>query len=449
MTTPASPLELSPKDRLALERQVSEGDSLQKERAQILLCRASGLTQKDTARIVGCSQKTVWKWTDRYRKNGMKGLVDAPGRGRKRKTVQPLEKSEDKPPKESKAQHNPPSLRTIAEVAGVSRMTVSRTLNNYPHIHPDLRERVLKATDDLQYRPDPELRKLMIQLRKRKVIRMQGVICSIESETWNHTHLTPIYFRELVRGAKAQAESLGFAWETYPLESLLQNPRHSMNVLYHRGVEGILLPPAPQNMYERSEPFNANWDRFSVTTATIGTSSPRFHQVIPDYFRNMTLVCKTLSNNGYQRIALVLQTDMKPFVRDLWTGAFISFHLANRGSFIPPLVYKSQNSTHLTPKFRKWLDQTRPEAIIITSSTLVPDFINQTGPSLSNDTIIVAAIRMDDSSPGIDELPGQIGAIAAEKLARMIVHNEKGIPDRPTVTMVEGEWRENTLKSPA
>ena len=43
-------------------------------------------------------------------------------------------------------------VRQVAERAGVSTQTVSRVINDHPHIRPETRERVLAAMADLDYR---------------------------------------------------------------------------------------------------------------------------------------------------------------------------------------------------------------------------------------------------------------------------------------------------------
>ncbi|HET9647790.1 MAG TPA: LacI family DNA-binding transcriptional regulator [Microlunatus sp.] len=42
----------------------------------------------------------------------------------------------------------------VARLAGVSQKTVSRVVNNAPHVRPDMRARVLAAIDELGYRPN-------------------------------------------------------------------------------------------------------------------------------------------------------------------------------------------------------------------------------------------------------------------------------------------------------
>lgn len=53
-----------------------------------------------------------------------------------------------------------PTLHDVARVAGVSFKTVSNVVNDHPHVAPATRERVLKAIDELGYRPNRSARSL-------------------------------------------------------------------------------------------------------------------------------------------------------------------------------------------------------------------------------------------------------------------------------------------------
>jgi DNA-binding LacI/PurR family transcriptional regulator len=52
------------------------------------------------------------------------------------------------------------SLRDVAKLAGVSVKTVSNVVNDYAHVTTDTRQRVLRAIDELNYRPNPAARTL-------------------------------------------------------------------------------------------------------------------------------------------------------------------------------------------------------------------------------------------------------------------------------------------------
>src|SRR5215218_5422509 len=52
------------------------------------------------------------------------------------------------------------TMQDVAKAAGVSTMTVSNVLNNYPHIREETRDRVLRAIDELGYRVNVAARNL-------------------------------------------------------------------------------------------------------------------------------------------------------------------------------------------------------------------------------------------------------------------------------------------------
>src|SRR3954466_5003022 len=52
-------------------------------------------------------------------------------------------------------------MADVARLAGVSQQTVSRVLNDSPHVRPDTRERVLEAIRKLEYRPNRVARALV------------------------------------------------------------------------------------------------------------------------------------------------------------------------------------------------------------------------------------------------------------------------------------------------
>jgi LacI family transcriptional regulator len=55
------------------------------------------------------------------------------------------------------------TVRQVARLAGVSRSTVSRVLNNSPHVRPEVRERVQEIIAETGYHPDPIARLLSSQ----------------------------------------------------------------------------------------------------------------------------------------------------------------------------------------------------------------------------------------------------------------------------------------------
>jgi transposase len=95
-------------------------------RAWIILNRANGLSQTQTAAKVHVARPVVVKWEQRFRKTGLAGLAESKGRGRKpwidpkvREKI--VVRATQPPPNRSRW-----SVRSMAKSAGVSKATVQR-----------------------------------------------------------------------------------------------------------------------------------------------------------------------------------------------------------------------------------------------------------------------------------------------------------------------------------
>lgn len=317
-------------------------------------------------------------------------------------------------------------------------MTVSRALNNRPEVHPEVRERVIDAAIKIGYRPDPQLRKLTTYLRKRKILRLQGTICCLKQQCDDPT--ASAYFHKIISSAQAKAYSLGFAWESMPLEAFLKNPSHIFRVLHNRGVEGIFLPPVENPSHRPlSIPPDAPWERFSVVSTSFSVRLPTLHRVVPDQFKNMLRICEALANRGYHRIGLTLPKYYERKVRYHFTGGYSAFHVAEEREVIRIHYYDRLADD---PGLIEWYQREKPNAIIVTHGEAAPVIARRLGLPFPGPLAFAALTSLEGITAGIDERPERVGSMAMELLSGMIVHQEKGLSDSPSVTMVEGVWRD-------
>jgi transposase len=126
MARPIEALALSREQRQELHQLINRSSSPQSavRRAWIILNRADGLSQEQTAQRVGVNRPVVSLWEQRFRRHGLAGLADAKGRGRK-----PSVPDEKKAVVITQVTQPPPgltrwSVRRMARHAGVSVATV-------------------------------------------------------------------------------------------------------------------------------------------------------------------------------------------------------------------------------------------------------------------------------------------------------------------------------------
>lgn len=91
----------------------------------------------------------------------------------------------------------PPTLRDVAERAGVSRQTVSRVVNNKGEIAESTRERVLAIINALGYQPNSFARSLATNT---------SMVIGLVIPTFNHP-----FFAEIARGVEDEANKLGYS----------------------------------------------------------------------------------------------------------------------------------------------------------------------------------------------------------------------------------------------
>ncbi|MCB0112684.1 MAG: LacI family DNA-binding transcriptional regulator [Caldilineaceae bacterium] len=124
-----------------------------------------------------------------------------------------------------------PTVKDVAERAGVSVATVSRTLSGYPHVSPAARDRVLKAVAELNYRPDQVAR----SLRRRRSNLIGLVVSTIEN----------VFFTELARAAEQSAREFGYNLILCNTDENPQQEATYLSILDQQLVAGVILAPAP------------------------------------------------------------------------------------------------------------------------------------------------------------------------------------------------------------
>lgn len=121
-----------------------------------------------------------------------------------------------------------PNIRQVASIAGVSHMTVSRVLNDYPHIKEATRRRVLEVIEELDYRPNMAARALATQ-RSRRI----GVL--VESAV----EFGPI---STLRAVEFAARASGYAVSSIALRDGDEiSPQEAVDNLTAQGVDALCV----------------------------------------------------------------------------------------------------------------------------------------------------------------------------------------------------------------
>jgi LacI family transcriptional regulator len=123
------------------------------------------------------------------------------------------------------------TIKEVAKRARVSVGTVSNVIGGVVSVRPKLRDRVVKAMEELDYHPDHNARSL-----KTGQTQMLGMVIS---------DITNPFFPQLVRGAEDVALENGYLLVTFNTDDRLEREKQVLSMLRARRIDGLLLVMAP------------------------------------------------------------------------------------------------------------------------------------------------------------------------------------------------------------
>jgi DNA-binding LacI/PurR family transcriptional regulator len=319
-------------------------------------------------------------------------------------------------------------MTDIASEIGVSVMTVSLALRNHAKIPAATRERVHRAAIKLGYVRSPEISRLMHLLRA-ELPSVQR--CTLGVLTFAREREPPLpsvtYPRRVIDGARRRAEQIGCVIDEVVVDIERMSAKRTSHMLESRGIRGVLIPPQPH-------PLDCgrllDWSRFAVVAATFTAEGLPVDRVVPNHYANSRLLFNRLIAQGYKRIGVALSGDMASRFNDCHHAIYCQMRDRRQIHAMPWLI-------DATPtRLRRWLERHRPEIVVADWR-----YLRALGAEQGPPTVLLSRV-FENSPAGIDQMPEEIGRVAAELLAGKVTRGEFGLPHHPVTTLVEGEWRE-------
>lgn len=181
------------------------------------------------------------------------------------------------------------TIGEIASMAGVSKATVSRVINNKPDVDPHTRRRILGLIDQYGFQPNAFAK--AISLQKSLSI---GLIIPHDAE---YVFSNPFY-TEVMRGVSTEVDRRG-----YYLVICYAHENNYLDIYHQKRVDGfVLLSPGSfhktiiQSLDEGSVPF--------VSTAKISEEETMTYVDVDNSY-GATLVVEHLVQLGHQKIAYI------------------------------------------------------------------------------------------------------------------------------------------------
>ncbi|MBS6396794.1 MAG: LacI family DNA-binding transcriptional regulator [Clostridiales bacterium] len=177
------------------------------------------------------------------------------------------------------------TIKEIADLAGVSRGTVDRVLNNRGAVNPKTAEKIMEIVRALDYRPNKAGTALAAQKKKYKI----GVILFSENNP---------FFDEVMEGVRSKALELqdyGITTITRRVEFDVRAQLLAIDELMAEGIHGLML--APYNHIQIQEKIDELVEH-EIPVVTVNTDidgSRRIAYVGSDYFRGGCMAAGLLS----------------------------------------------------------------------------------------------------------------------------------------------------------
>ncbi len=308
----------------------------------------------------------------------------------------------------------------VAKRAGVSIGTVSRVLNNRDRVHPETRERVLKAVRELDYHANAIARGLASQ----QTNALGLVIPQVND---------PYYF-QILRGVEDAATASDFS--LLIMSQPRPAPEHRYLSLFRRGnVDAMVLVAIDVVAHEVQE-IAKRGVPIVLVQQDVGKNIPTF--LSDNYGGGRILVEHLVCEHGYRRIAYITGTDYTGdnrerlrALRDVFSDQGIQL----RDEYIVHGDYLSGSGFHA---MNQLLDlREPPEAVFAANDQMAIDAMmaaQQRGVRVPED---IAVVGFDDIAMSSYITPAlttvhqpiyELGWHAAQKAFEMIRYGEEKSP---------------------
>ena len=338
----------------------------------------------------------------------------------------------------------PPTIALLAKATGYSTATVSLALRHHPRIPEATRRKIAAKAEAMGYRPNPMVRALMADARRRDGARHKATLSYFsahpDKDGWTESERSP--FTHFKRGAYARAAELGYGMEDFWLRAPGMTGKRASQILYARGIQGLVIAPVPHSHGHLS----LDWEKFAVCTIGYSVWRPEMDRVKHSAHHSVFEVCRLLKKRRYKRIGLAINRSQDERSMHDWLAPFLVFNQllpSNRrvAAYLPEKIEQAGVT--------RWLMEERVDAVLGLDYRIV-NWILDSGRSVPEDCAFAHLdwLAANGDLAGLCNHPEIVGARAVDVVAHHLEFNEMGLPARPQTTIVKCEWMEGaTVRS--
>lgn len=335
------------------------------------------------------------------------------------------------------------TIRELACRLQLSKSAVSMALKNDPHLSKETCLLVNRLADQVGYRPDPTVSKVMSAIARHK--DAPGTAPLILLSYWptgrfyqDPSHHLDRYYAGITR----RAAELGYRVEEIWARAPNLNPARIQQILETRGIKGVIIFNYP------SAPASLSLDLSPYASAVLGRAlvQPRVLAVDHDHHQGLLECFRQIERAGYERPGLVLTGDAHERSRHCWVAAYQFYMNQKFGrTRIPHLIVSRENPQAL----RSWLKIHRADAIVTHDESMLR-CVAAAGSSVPRDIGLAVLFWRNEEQgcAGIDTRDEALGARTVELVVEQIRNNQRGLPGDPETVLFDGIWHDGPSLPP-
>jgi LacI family transcriptional regulator len=307
-----------------------------------------------------------------------------------------------------------------------------------PCIPESTRQAIFRKAEELGYRPNPMVSVLMEHIRSGREVKEQGCLAILQTVSLRVSGAGPKTYVTQLDGFRRQAALRGYRTETFRLENSEKQIETLDRQLYARGIAGVLLAAPRHRSF--SSPLPLQWNRYACSTVGYSWWEPAVDRVSSHHRHNVDMAVAKVLDRGYQRIGMCLPPNAHSRVESNWLAGYLVWESRlPRNRRIP--LFEGTVTDSSREDFERWFRRWKPDVLI----TLVGEeavWLRQLGIGFDQVGLVCLNLPPDSSLSGVVENNEDVGATACDIIVNKLAHNERGLPPRPRLILIDGSWRD-------
>lgn len=333
------------------------------------------------------------------------------------------------------------TIKEIAKIAGCSRSTVSRVINNDPNVSDHMRSKVQNIIDELGYRPNPVARSL--------ISGHTQVVGLVIPMTFSSLFTDP-FFSLVSQGISSTCTANNYTLMLWLIEPDYEK-RANDNILNNRLIDGIIVV---SNVID--DPLIAGLIARKMPLLQIGRNNcPDVSSVDADNIHGATMAVRHLVNIGRKNLATVTGHMNRFSGQDRLTGFKRGLQEKNLPILEERIAYGDFTEKGGYLQTKALLKNTTFDGLFVASDMMcfgAVRAIQDAGLRVPEDIAVVgfddipAAARHQPALTTVRQPIHQLGSIAAQTLIDQLECNDTDTPRR-IILPTELILRETTVNS--